>query len=223
MNVIPIMNDRRILSSKEFPLKTYGMITASAVQFRDEEDNTIRYFPSDKKSLTKIKQKIKARTEEVKLICPNMKYSIKRNDRILEDIDFLIGHGWMREDTIDYYNSDRCYYEFEPMDVYVIDYGYEAGFQYINLSKDTLMTLLSFHNDNVLRVYLTFTRLLHDGQFRQVTREYLAQQIGLQINNNTLERIGHITDTLHSLGLVIKVNARNEDGNLISRYKLVRN
>lgn len=214
MNVIPILNDKQIVSSKNFPIKTYGMITVNAVQFRDEEDNTIRYFPSDKKSLTKVKQKIKARTEEVKLICPNMKYSIKRNDRILEDIDFLIGYGWIHEDVV-----EHNYQEYES---YVIDYGYEAGFQYINLSKDTLITLLSFHNDNVLRVYLTFTRLLYDGRFKQVTREYLAQQIGLQVNDNTLKRIGQITDTLHALGLVYKENSRNEEGNLISKYRLLK-
>ena len=197
-NVIPVMNDKRIVSSKDFPIKTYCMLTVNAVQFRDMEENTIRYFPSDTKELTKIKRLIKARTGEVKLICSDMKYSIKRNTAILEDVDTLIIKNWLYEDIVVHYNQE-C-------EAYIISYGYEAGFQYINLSKDTLIKLLTFHNDNVLRVYLTFTRLLYDGQFKQVTREYLAQQIGLQVNDNTLKRIGHITDTLHALGLVEKRN-----------------
>ena len=213
-NVIPVLNDKRIVSSKTFPIKTYCLLTVNAVQFRDIEENTIRYFPSDDKELTKIKRQIKARTKEISTICPAMKYSIKRNTAIKEDIDLLIDYGWIHEDKVEHYNN-IC-------EAYIINYGYEAGFQYINLSKDTLITLLSFHNDNVLRVYLTFTRLLYDGQFKQVTREYLAQQIGLEVNNNTLERIGHITDTLNTLGLVKKDTIRNEEGNLICRYKLLK-
>ena len=213
-NVIPVLNDKRIVSSKDFPIKTYCLLTVNAVQFRDIEENTVRYFPSDTKELTKIKRLIKARTGEVKLICSDMKYSIKRNTAIKTDIDFLISDGWIHEDIVVHYNNE-C-------EAYIINYGYEAGFQYINLSKDTLTTLLTFHNENVLRVYLTFTRLLYDGQFKQVTREYLAKQIGLQVNDNTLKRIGHITDTLHALGLVYKENSRNEEGNIISKYRLLK-
>ena len=214
-NVIPVLNDKRIVSSKSFPIKTYCLLTVNAVQFRDIEENTIRYFPSDTKALTKVKRLIKARTGEVKLICPAMKYSIKRNTAILEDVDTLIIKNWLYEDIVVHYNNE-C-------EAYLISYGYEAGFQYINLSKDTLITLLTFHNDNVLRAYLTFTRLLYDGQFKQVTREYLAQQIGLKSNSrNTLQEITNITDTLHALGLVYKENSRNEEGNIISKYRLLK-
>lgn len=78
--------------------------------------------------------------------------------------------------------------------------------------------LLTCTNTNTLKVFIILKYTLKEGEYKQVTRKYIAEKLGLSSNSdNNLRKIGLILDTLCQLGFITRKEEYSRE-NIKTKY-----
>lgn len=87
--------------------------------------------------------------------------------------------------------------------IYYINYRGEKGGDFVTIEEDILRLLVNTTNSSVIKVYILLKYLCRKGS-REIHRAYIAEQIGLSTNRNSLNRISDMTYVLEQIGLIKK-------------------
>ena len=117
----------------------------------------------------------------------------------------------------------------EEYDVITLEhYGQELVYKIKTDTNDIYFTrvyhkqieqLLTCTNRNTLKVFIILKYTLKEGEYKQVTRKYIAEKLGLSSNSdNNLRKIGLILNTLCQLGFI----TRQEHYDLYSNKRIYK-
>lgn len=86
---------------------------------------------------------------------------------------------------------------------YIINYEDDKGRKFVTIPDDMLRYLINVFNSDGIKIYILLKYLCAKGE-KRITREYIADQIGLKKSKKVLERISDITHALECCGFIKK-------------------
>lgn len=101
--------------------------------------------------------------------------------------------------------------------IYRISYENESERKYVIIEEEILKLLINKADSNTIKAYIFLKYMCRNGA-RDIHRVYIAEQIGLSTNSESLKSISKITNKLEELRLIKKENkykwVEKPDGNL---------
>lgn len=94
---------------------------------------------------------------------------------------------------------------------YVINYcNGDKGNKYVTIEEDMLRVLTSACNSNMIKIYILLKYMCGNGE-RKITREYIAEQIGINTNKKGKQIISDCTKVLSASGFIKKRKVYKND------------
>ena len=175
----PLMSSKVNMQNKLMDYKTLGIMTIFSNKKNDTEEGVEemhRYL---------YKNRIIDNTHEIEGLSRNKINTVLKNIRKLSKIE---GNSVLAANTPNGI-------------VYYINYT-SNGREFVTIKEDMLRYLINVSNSNTIKIYVLLSYLCSNGE-KNVTREYIAEQIGLsKKSRSNLQEISDITDMLSSTGFI---------------------
>lgn len=175
----PITSSKDNMMNKLLDYKTLSIMTIFS-----NKDNTINDGVEEMHRYL-YKNKVLENIESIESLSKNKINTIMKNIRKLSKLDNNVVMATNTPNGI----------------VYYINYT-KQGREFVTIKESMLRYLINVSNSNTIKVYILLKYLCQDKE-KNVTREYIAEQIGLsKKSRSNLQEISDITDMLFNTGFI---------------------
>lgn len=175
----PITSSKDNMMNKLLDYKTLSIMTIFS-----NKDNTINDGVEEMHRYL-YKNKVLENIENIESLSKNKINTIMKNIRKLSKLDNNVVMATNTPNGI----------------VYYINYT-KQGREFVTIKESMLRYLINVSNSNTIKVYILLKYLCQDKE-KNVTREYIAEQIGLsKKSRSNLQEISDITDMLFNTGFI---------------------
>ena len=176
-----LTHDKYINKNYKFPYNTYALLVSISTF---DKDNKYVYIPK-KELWGRINKMLAYLQQEYPGAKLPTKDSIKKNIALLKKEYDVV--------TLEHHGQELVYkIKMNMNDLY-----------FTRVYHKQIEQLLTCTNRNTLKVFIILKYTLKEGEYKQVTRDYIANKLGISTKSDSeLKKIGLILDTLCQMGFI---------------------
>ena len=194
---LPMNSHEKYMKDKKCDYKTLAIMTLysnmTPIEEQDENGSYEEYRYLYKNKIIKF-------TEEIEGLSKNKINTILKNIRRLSQLDdgSLVSACKNAEGEI-YYVINYC--------------NGDKGNKYVTIEEDMLRALTNACSSNTIKIYILLKYMCGDGE-RKITREYIAEQIGISTGKKGKQVVSDCTKTLSGCGFIKKRKVYHHDSEI---------